>query len=132
MTKKVLVLGITFILILMTFGCSSIQKGSNFNGLTITDQTGRSTVGHYNAKNWGIYVLSWGFITGDTENPNKLFNFTFGKTNVNVDSVGEMLTSSAKKDGATYIEDLVSSRKSMYFFPVFFMKSVSMSANGVK
>lgn len=132
MFRKFLILGVIIAFMFICFGCASIQKGSSFNGLTITDQSGKSNVGHYNARNWGIYVIKWGLITGDTSRPNQLFNISFLNDNVNVDKVGEMLTASAKKDGATAVEDLVSARSSMYFFPVFFFKTASMSGNGVK
>ncbi len=124
---------------LLSFGCASIQKGSSCNGLALTAE-GKTNVGHYNASNWGIYLLSIPLLTGDTEKEFKLSeegvttSIAFMKDTVNVDRVEEMLTRAAKDDGATIVEDMTSSRKSVWFAPllVIFIKSVQISANGVK
>jgi len=62
-----------------------------------------------------------------------MFNTSLLNDTVNIDSVGDMITKVAKKDGSTAVEDLVSSRKSIWIIPtlVFFYKHVEMSGNGV-
>lgn len=118
-------------------GCASVQKSTSFNGLDLTTE-GKTNVGHYNAKNWGLYLLGIPLITGDTDKISEItekgmsINTVFLKDTVNLDSVSDMLTRCAKSDGATIIEDLVSSRSNTYVFLVFFIRSVQMSANGVK
>ena len=77
-------------------------------------------------------------ITGDTDKISEItekgmtINTVFLKDTVNLDSVSDMLTRVAEADGATIIEDLSSSRSNTLVFLVFFIRSVQMSANGVK
>ncbi|MCD6385085.1 hypothetical protein J7M23_04835 [Candidatus Sumerlaeota bacterium] len=123
--------------LLFAFGCASVQKATTFNGLDLTAE-GKTNVGHYNAKNWGLYLLGIPLITGDTDKISEItekgmtINTVFLKDTVNLDSVSDMLTRVAEADGATIIEDLSSSRSNTLVFLVFFIRSVQMSANGVK
>ena len=75
-------------------------------------------------------------LTGDTDKAVEgvLINTSLLNDSVNVDSVGDMITKVAKEDGSTVVEDLVSSRKSIWLIPtlVLFYKHVEMSGNGVK
>jgi uncharacterized protein YceK len=123
--------------VLLVCGCASLHKATSLNGLDLSGNN-KTNVGHYNAKNWGLYLLGIPLITGDTEKVSDItekgltINSVFLKNTVNLDSVAEMLTRTAKKDGATIVEDMVSGRSNAYIFPVFFIRSISMSANGVK
>jgi hypothetical protein len=125
------------VFLISLFGCASLHKATSFNGLELTAE-GKTNVGHYNAKNWGLYLLGIPLITGDTEKVSDItekgmtINSVFLKNTVTLDSVADMLSRTAKNDGATILEDTGSARSNMYFFPVFFIRSISMCANGVK
>lgn len=136
MCKKATVFCLGMVLVVFVLGCASIQKGTTFNGLNLTAEN-KSNVGHYNGANWGIYLLgSIPLLTGDTDKAVEgvLLNTSFLNDSVNVDQVGGMITKAAKEDGSAVVEDLVSSRKSIWLMPtlVLFYKRVEMSANGVK
>ncbi len=135
MGKKAMVFCLGVALLVFVFGCASLQKGTSFNGLNLTAEN-KSNVAHYNGTNWGIYLLGIPLITGDTDKAvdGVMFNTSLLNDTVNLDSVGDMITKVAKKDGSTAVEDLVSSRKSIWLMPtlVLFYKRVEMSANGVK
>lgn len=133
MLKKI-VAGMLAVSMLALSGCASVQKGEEFAGLGLSDTPGTSPVAHYNAKNWGIYLLTIPLITGDTTRPNTLFGISLLSDEVDVDSVGAMLATAAARDGASSIEDLTSSRfGALVFLPIpLFYRSVAMSANGVQ
>jgi len=135
MCKKAMVFCLGMALLVFVFGCASLQKGTSFNGVNLTAEN-KANVGHYNGANWGIYLLgSIPLLTGDTDKAVEgvLINTSFLNDSVNVDQVGNMITKAAKEDGSTVVEDLVSSRKSIWLMPtlVLFYKRVEMSANGV-
>jgi len=136
MTRKVIAVVLVVVLVLSLFGCASIKKASTFNGMKLS--LGKENVAHYNGKNWGIYVLWIPILTGDTDKVSgeggAIINTTFLKDTVNLDSLAEMITRNAKEDGANTVVDMVSSRSTVWMAPflVVFVKSVNMSASGVK
>ncbi len=138
MTRVISVLAM-LALVVFLIGCASVQKAKSFNDLSLTE-TGKTNVAHYNAANWGIYLLSIPLITGDTEKEFALsekgvtLSSAFGKDTVNLESVAGMLTKAAKADGSTMAVDMQSSTSNVWFVPllVIFIKTVEISANGVK
>lgn len=132
MIRKMATALLCCVVIVSLVGCASLKSGNSFAGLDLTAE-GNSNVGHYNAKNWGIYLLWIPIITGNTDRPNKLFGVSLFNDNVNIDAVGEMLASQAAADGADVLEDLGSGLGSfpVFFPPIIFYKSVTMSANAV-
>jgi len=140
MLKKWIALLTGIVFIVAAFGCATMEKASTFNGLQLTAEN-KDNVAHYNGKNWGIYLLSIPLITGNTE---KLSSVTeegiviatpaLLKDTVSLDSVAEMVTRTAKADGAEVVEDMVSTTKNVWIFPllVIFYRGVQISANGVK
>ncbi len=139
MRKVVGILSLILLVIVGLAGCASIEKAKNFNGLYLTE-SGKTNVAHYNAQNWGIYLLSIPLITGDTEKEFSLsekgvtLSSAFFKDTVNLDCVAAMLTKAAKDDGATMVTDMVSTRRTIWIAPllVFFIRSNEISANGVR
>jgi hypothetical protein len=126
-------------LLISAFGCASLQKATEFNDLDLTAE-GKTNVAHYNAKNWGLYLLGIPLITGDTDKVSEVtekglnINSVFLKDTVNLDSVADMMTRAAKADGATIIEDVGSTRSNVWIASllVIFFRSVSMTGNAVK
>lgn len=112
-------------------GCASLKKGTSFNGLELD---GENPVAHYNARNWGLYLLSIPLLTGDPAKADSLINTTVLSDTVNVDALADAVTAAAHADGATEVTDMVSSRSSVWIPPllVVFYKSATMSANGVR
>ena len=140
MVRKAIALTMIVSLLVAGFGCASMKKTDNFNGLDLTAE-GKQNVAHYNANCWGLYLLSIPLITGDPENLNVIdenkiqINMAFLTDTVNLSSVADMLSSEAKADGATILEDVNSSRKNLLMWfplPIFFIRSVTVTANGVK
>ena len=140
MFKKVVAVTTIIALMAIGFGCASIARTDKFNGLDISAE-GKDNVYHYNANCWGFYLLSIPLITGDPEDVSIMdkskiqINMVLMKDTVNLDSVAEMLSRNAKDDGATILEDVSSVRSNILFWfplPIFFFKSVTMTANAVK
>ncbi len=140
MVRKVIALSLVVVMMVLGFGCASIDKTSNFNGLALTAE-GKNNVAHYNAKNWGFYLLWIPLLTGDTDKVSSAgakglnINTTFMKDTVNLESVSDMMSRVAKGDGATILEDVNSTSMNIVFWfplPIFFYKQVTMTGNGVK
>jgi hypothetical protein len=129
--RSKLILGVlALVAVSLLAGCASLQKGTSFNGRMVD---GQAPAAHYSAKNWGIYLLWIPLLTGNTNHPGRIVNTTLLSDTVNVDSLGDMITHQAQTDGATGVNDIVSSRSSLWLPPflVLFYKSATMSATGV-
>lgn len=125
--KKVLSAIVLLSFVLM-MGCASIEKAISFNGMSLTEGS-KTPIQHYNAKNWGIYVLWIPLVTGSFNN---LGTPVLLQNTVTLNSAVSALTKEAAAEESTAVVDLNSSRGSMYFPPVFFYKCVQVSGNGVK
>jgi len=139
MKKILIVLCVVLAVVFVFQGCASIKKAETFNGVNITDTPNKKNVAHYNGKNWGLYFLFIPLITGDADKVSEVtsiggsLHFVFLKDNVTVDGVANMITKVSKNAGADSVEDLYSSRGCFpILFPLFYIKSVQMSANAVK
>ena len=131
MMSKIAV-GLVCVALIFALGCASLKSTDNFGGLDLTPE-GNDNVAHYNARNWGIYLLWIPLITGDTDRPNQLFAMSFFTDNVNLDAMAEMIADEAAANGASVLEDVGSARGGfpVIFPPILFYKSVGMTANAV-
>lgn len=128
--KKLGLAIMTVAAIAMMSGCASIQTASkkDLNGEKLTT-AGAEDVMHINGSNWGFYVLSVPIFTGSTEKPGDML---FGTDTVKLANVVNMVTKKSKDLGATKTVDMNSGISSTWIFPVFFIRDVQVSANGVK
>jgi hypothetical protein len=111
-------------------GCSSVQTGVNYNGMSPTT-TSAKPVAHLNGEAWGLYFLPlFPLLTGDTSTPGSIAVL---QNTVNVGGVVDMTTKKAKDMGAASVLDITSDRTSFpILFPLIWYKSVQVSGNAVK
>lgn len=126
--KTIKTLAMVAVIALIATGCASISTAKKFNGEKLSTSQAQDVV-HINGQNWGLYLLWIPILTGSTDN---VGDMTFGKDTVNLEKVVDMTTAKAKEEGCTKFVDMGSSVGSAYIFPVFFLKSVQVSGNGLK
>ena len=119
--------------LIVSFGCASIAtcKAPRLNGCALA--ASGDTIEHINARCTGWYLLFIPLLTGDTVGQGWI-PLVLTDT-VTVDEVGAMLTAQAKRDGASKVVDLYSSRMSAPapLIPLLFsFDMVQMSGNAIK
>ena len=129
MVRKMGVIAVSLCLLAGVVGCATVDSAKDVNGLLLTvDKT--TTVAHLNGESWGIYLLPIiPLLSGDTASGGGMAVLT---DTCRVDEVVKMVTRSARDMGATTVADLQSDRTSIWIPPVFWYKSVQVSANAVK
>ncbi|HPN83901.1 MAG TPA: hypothetical protein PK821_01065 [Victivallales bacterium] len=129
--KKMAFLVVCAVAIIAVAGCASMQTATTLNDQKIS--AADANVAHINGDNWGVYVLWFPILTGDTSKPGSI---AIMKDTVNVPSVVDMVTNKSKEHGGTKTLDLVSSRSSMpvfwFIIPIVSLKFVEVSGNSVK
>jgi hypothetical protein len=118
--------------LVLATGCSSLNTSKSFRDLPL--EKGKQNVCHVNASVSGLYFLGkYPLITGNTDKPGSWMP-AFGKNTASLSETTDMVAGTAKEGGATELNCVVSSSRSIWIMPTFvlFWKTQTVSASGVK
>lgn len=130
MMKK-LVIALCAVSAMAFTACSTVETGTDLNGLRLTNDPTAENLGHINAKITGFYILGMPIVAGSAKEVGKCTALTDTVTTSNVTS---LITRQAKKTlSATTLLNLQTERTKVLFLPPFFSyHSIEASANAVR
>lgn len=132
MFKKLLLAALCAVAAVSFTACSSVETGSDLNGLRLSANENFEGAGHVFVDIWGIYFLGFPVFTGAVHDSGKCRVFTDTVTTGNAVS---MLTGNAKaKYKSQVVTDIRSEKTTVWLWPtVFFVyKDVQASGNVLK
>ena len=129
MARKFFMAAMAATLAVVFTACSSIMTGTTVHGMKLSDSDVTTVPVHLNGEIWGIYLFGLlPLMAGSSTSPGATTMF---KDTVRIDNAVSMLTKRAKEMDANRVNDLSTTRSSMWFF-LFSYKAVQISGNALK
>lgn len=132
MFKKILLTALCVTAAATFTACSSVELGTDLNGMKLTTNESFESVAHIHADIWGIYIFGFPVFTGSVHQNGKCRIFD---NTVTVGNAVALLTGNARaKLKSQIVTDITTERTTQWLWPTFFFvyKDVQASGNVLK